>query len=84
MELPGVAGTACGEGCPREGGRSGTVRKVRGTISATREGRPDAVPEVRGDGRSDELPVTGRDAKRPYFDGAAEEATGSPSRPEGA
>jgi len=47
------------------------------------EGRPDAVPEVRGNGGSDELPVTGRDAKHPRFDGAAEEATGSPSRPGG-
>jgi hypothetical protein len=110
VELPGVAGRACGEGCSGEGGRSGTVHGgwvepdnwlqrvrspiwsrqgklglgVRDTISATREGRLDAVPEVRGDGSSDELPVTGRDAKRPHFDGAADEATGSPSRPEGA
>lgn len=79
-ELPGVLGRACGEGCSKEGGRSGTVRRVRGAISATREGCPNAVPEVRGDGSSDELPVMGRDAKRPHFDGAAEEATGSPSR----
>jgi hypothetical protein len=84
VELPGVAGTACGEGCSIEGGRSGTVRKVRGAISATREGRPDAVSEVRGDGSSGEAPVTGADAKRPHFDGAADEATGGPSRPEGA
>ncbi len=81
MELSGVAGTACGKGCSGQGGRSGTVRsEVRGAISATREGRPDAVPEVRGDDSSDEVPVMGIDAKRPHFDGAADEATGSPSR----
>jgi len=84
VELLGVAGRACGEGCSGEGGRSGIVRKVRGAISATRERRSDAVPEVRGGGSSGEAPATGVDAKRPHFDGAADEATGSPSRPEGA
>ncbi len=82
VELLGVLGRACGEGCSGEGGRSDIVlgsrglgnwlrrvakspnrsRRValdlfgvRGAISATREGRPDAVPEVRGGGSSCEL-----------------------------
>ena len=80
MGLPGVAGLACGEGCSKEGGRSGTVLMygnwpemlwhargrhagVRGSISVTRERSFNAVPEVRGDHSSEELPVTGRDAK---------------------
>ena len=84
MELPGVAGRACGEGCSGEGGRSGIVRKVRGAISATREECSDAVPEVRGDDSSGEPSVMDGDAKRPHFDGAAGEVTGSSSRPEGA
>ena len=83
VELPGVAGRACGEGCSEEGGRSGIVpNKVRATISATREECSDAVPEVRGDDSSGEPSVMDGDAKHPHFDGAADEATGSPSRPE--
>ena len=95
--LPGVAGLACGEGCSREGGRSGTVLMhgnwpemlrhargrcagVRGSISVTREMSTKAVPEVRGDGSSNEVPVMGADAKRPHFDGVTGGATGFPSR----
>lgn len=84
VEPSGVAGTACGEGCSGESGRSGTVlpaTEVKGAISATREGRPDAVPEVRGGRSSEEVSATDMDAKGLHFDGASEEATGGPSRP---
>ncbi len=81
VELPGVAGRACGEGCSRKGGRSCTVRKVRGAISATREGRSNAVPEVGGDRSSCELPVMGRDAKGLHFRHVSFEAKSSPYSP---
>jgi hypothetical protein len=84
MELSGVAGTACGEGCPRESGSSSRVPDgVGGAISVTRETHPDALLEVRGDHISDELPVMGRDAKGLRFRRVSLEANGSPYSPRG-
>ena len=49
---------------------------VRGSISVTRERSSNAVPEVRGDHSSEELPVTGRDAKGLHFRRVPLEAKG--------
>ena len=104
VESLGVAGRACGEGCPKESGRpsivlkdgkvldnwlqmiphiwsrqSFLIDKVRGAISATRERRPNAMLGVRGDCSSEEIPVTGMEAKSPHFDEVTDAMTGSPS-----
>jgi hypothetical protein len=84
VELPGVSGTACGEGYPREGGSSSSVPYgVGGAISVTREMHPDALLEVRGDRSSREAPVTGVDAKGLRFRREPLEAKGSPYSPRG-
>lgn len=57
-----------------------SIFEVRSAISATREGRPNAVLGVRGDDSSCEVPVIGIETKRPHFDGVAGAGTGSPSR----
>ncbi|MCL4344230.1 MAG: hypothetical protein JRN26_01330 [Nitrososphaerota archaeon] len=56
---------------------------VRGTISVTREMCPNALPEVRGDHSSEELPAMGRDAKGLRFRHVPIEAKGSPYSPKG-
>jgi len=109
VEPSGVAGTACGEGCSREGGISVTVcgsrvsgswlegvsgptrsrltalglATARGTISVTREERPDAVPEVGGDHSSREVPAMGTDAKGLRFRRVSLEAKGGLYSPKG-
>jgi hypothetical protein len=81
VELSGVSGTACGDGCSRESGSSSRVPRVGGAISVTRETHPDALLEVRGDHSSCELPVMGRDAKGLRFRRVSLEAKGSPYSP---
>ena len=77
VELPGVAGTACGEGCSEEGGISSSVPDgVGSAINVTREAHSDALLEVRGDHISCELPVMGTDAKGLHFRRVPFEAKG--------
>ena len=87
----GVTGTACREGYSEEDGRSavcvaapmsGSVC-VSVSINVTREVTRKAPSEVRGESSSDELPVTGRDAKDPCFSHASNITGGCPMSPEG-
>ena len=90
-EHSGVAGTACREGYSEKDGRSvvcvaapmfGSVC-VSVSINVTREVTRKAPSEVRGESSSDELPVTGRDAKDPRFSHASNITGGCPMSPEG-
>ena len=91
---PGVSGWACGEGRPKEGGRSrrvpGTVAPSKQTVHGGRddirahpERSPSALREVGRDHSTEESSVIEADGKGPYFGAAPEGQRDCPSPREG-
>ena len=91
---PGVSGWACGEGRPKEGGRSrrvpGTVAPSKQTVHGGRddirahpERSPSVLREVGRDHSTEESSVMEADGKGPYFGAAPEGQRDCPSPREG-